>query len=1499
MLAIAGCAAGNRGDNDATGRHDGSADGLQTGDGSMHDGVSDGVSLDVVGSDADAQSGDASGDADSGNGEICGDGLDNNGNTYVDEGCPCLPGETERCFPGNPHVAGIGICTFGTQTCMGMGEFGSWGRCVGATPPGPETCDGIDNDCDGVVDNGCNCMAGTARNCYDGPPATRLQGVCHDGTEMCVAGAGGIGSSWTTSCAGELLPSMEICDGIDNNCDGTVDEGCSCEMGMSRTCYGGPAGTTGVGICHSGMQSCAVSGGMATWGTCAGQQTPQIEVCDGIDNDCNGVIDDGCHCHVGDMRTCYDGGGATRSVGLCHDGTQRCIAGAAGVGSDWGMCGGEVVPSAEICDGLDNNCDGTVDEGCGCTSGMTRGCYDGPAGTSGVGACRDGLQMCSVASGAATWSACAGEVVPTTEICGNGIDDDCNGVVDESCACAVGTSRLCYDGATGTSGVGVCHNGMQTCTLVGTMAAWGLCAAEVVPASSEICGNGLDDNCNGMTDEGCTCGSGTMQACYDGPVGTLGVGICTGGNQTCVVSGGTAAWGACGGETTPATELCDGIDNNCNGTTDEGCVCHAGDVQSCYDGAAGTNGVGLCHGGSQPCVIAAGLASWGACAGELVPGVEICNGTDDNCNGIIDEGCACRSGDAQACYDGAPGTSGVGICHGGTQACVVAGGTASWGSCAGEVMPGTETCDGLDNNCNGTVDEGCGCVAGTSRACYDGGAGTSGVGVCHGGTQTCTGSSGSTAWGTCAGELTPVMEICDGIDNNCNGTVDEGCACVGGAMRPCYGGPSGTAAVGICHQGSQSCIVASGIASWSMCSGEQDPLAEVCDGVDNNCNGVVDEGCLCTPSSSAPCYDGPAGTSGVGVCRAGTDVCNASGSGYSACTGETLPATEVCNGADDNCNGVVDEGCACMSGSTQACYDGPAGTVGVGICHAGSQTCAASGGGTAWGACSGETVPAAEVCGNGIDDNCNGAIDEGCVCAPGSSASCYAGPAGTAGVGICHAGTHTCNPGGTAYGPCMGEQDPQTEICDGLDNNCNAIIDETCTCIGGSIRSCYTGPGSTAGVGACRAGTQTCNVTGGVASWGSCMGEIDPAPAEVCINGIDDNCNGTVDEGCVCAPGTSTSCYTGPTGTRNVGVCRSGTATCNAAGTAYGACTGQVVPGASEVCGNGLDDNCNGAIDEGCVCAPGATASCYGGPAGTAGVGICRLGSHTCNAGGTGYGACGGEVDPQVEVCGDGIDQDCNGSDLPCGPVVTCPAPQSVPAGTTATMTATVSGGTPPLTYNWVVVSGPTPYTLGSSTSTTATLNSTIVGVYSLQFTATDSMGRTGSCTTQVTMAPHGLRIELRWDSLGDMDLHLINPSATSWFTAPNDCYFADRTPEWDVIGFLPDNPGLDIDNTTSLGPENIRIDQPVIGEVYTIGVHYWASNGGPSPENNHVAIYCGDTSTTPVTTLTRAINGVNGGSSTTNDFWRVATVQFTTASTCIVTPLATVISSTAAHAGR
>lgn len=135
----------------------------------------------------------------------------------------------------------------------------------------------------------------------------------------------------------------EICDGLDNNCDGRVDED------LSRAC---------TSECGSGHQTCEAG----VWLECDAP-LPELEICDGIDNDCDSVIDPGCECTDGETRPCGS------DIGECSEGLQSCEDG------EWGECDGMVGAGDEICDGLDNDCDGTADDDAECADGEE--CVDG------------------------------------------------------------------------------------------------------------------------------------------------------------------------------------------------------------------------------------------------------------------------------------------------------------------------------------------------------------------------------------------------------------------------------------------------------------------------------------------------------------------------------------------------------------------------------------------------------------------------------------------------------------------------------------------------------------------------------------------------------------------------------------------------------------------------------------------------------------------------------------------------------------------------------------------------------------------------------------------------------------------------------------------------------------------------------------------------------------------------------------------------------------------
>lgn len=200
------------------------------------------------------------------------------------------------------------------------------------------------------------------------------------------------------------------------------------------------------------------------------------------------------------------------------------------------------------------------------------------------------------------------------------------------CTCQNNAQRTCYTGASSTQGVGECKSGMQLCS----KGDWQECLNQVLP-SKEVCGDGKDNDCNGVVDDGCTtsCKDGDTRSCYTGPPTTLQKGMCRSGKQLCQ----SGRWGACTNEQLPQKEVCDdGKDNDCDGKVDEGCSseCVDGATRACYSGAPNTKDVGSCRAGKQTC----SAGQWGACQGEILPQKDVCEDNKDNdCDGQVDEDC--------------------------------------------------------------------------------------------------------------------------------------------------------------------------------------------------------------------------------------------------------------------------------------------------------------------------------------------------------------------------------------------------------------------------------------------------------------------------------------------------------------------------------------------------------------------------------------------------------------------------------------------------------------------------------------------------------------------------------------------------------------------------------------------------------------------------------------------------------------------------------------------
>ncbi len=586
--------------------------------------------------------------------------------------------------------------------------------------------------------------------------------------------------------------------------------------------------------------------GVMTCGDDCNDSRPNIhpglaEVCDGLDNDCNGMLDEGV------QRTFHpdrDGDGFGDGAGA----TMMGCSPPAGYSEMVGDCDDTVAsvhPGAvEACDAamVDENCDGTANPAsiCMCSGDITRAC-------SLPGACAAGTQRCVSGS----WGSCT--IVPVAEVC-NGVDDNCDGTVDEAltvtcypdgdndgyASSGAVSLRSCPDASRGA--FGGCPSNQTNRPPLGIDIDCNDTSAAIHPGAAEIC-NGADENCNGMIDEGV---STTFYRDADGD----GFGVAAMTVVACSAPPGYVSTGTDCDDTSPArnpaaSEICDGIDNNCNGSVDEGVATSSYYPDCDHDGfGAAVAPIVSCSMPTAPpgCPSVSMWVTNGTDCNDANatahPGaVEICDAAsvDENCNGAANEGCSCVVGMVRACIA-------QGVCAGGNQSCVAGG----WGACS--IGPTTEICNGLDDNCNGTVDEGLRvtCYADADNDGYAATGATTmpvcpvptrpSVGGCPVGLTNRAPTSGSVDCNDTSAAIHPgAAELCDAamVDENCDGIANPSalCACSGSSTRSCP-------LPGVCAAGLQTC--SSG--AWGACS--ISPTTEICNGVDDNCNGLVDDACI-------------------------------------------------------------------------------------------------------------------------------------------------------------------------------------------------------------------------------------------------------------------------------------------------------------------------------------------------------------------------------------------------------------------------------------------------------------------------------------------------------------------------------------------------------------------------------------------------------------------------------------------------------------------------------
>lgn len=729
-----------------------------------------------------------------------------------------------------------------------------------------------------------------------------------------------------------------------------------------------------------GTRKCA-PGGL----TACTAKTPAAETCDKTDEDCDGSTDEagaaGCKDYWLDADG--DGSGATPSSG----GKKQCLCSAlapytAATATDCSDTDKAVKPSAlEVCNDIDDDCDGKIDEGCDTDGdgwcavqavivGKPKVCFNG------LGDCADDQ---------------AGAYPGAKETCGNKVDDDCNGQADTE-EDATGCSALWFDGD--KDGFGK-DDPKCLCGPAGSFTATksGDCLdndPKANPAAAEVCGNGKDDDCDAAQDEPDSAGCVNFWEDKDSDGYGTGAAKCL-----CAPDANFTVKkdGDCDDQAPKAnpgmTESCNAMDDDCDGKTDElgafGCTLYYADLDKDTYGDPKDSAC-LCKASEVHSATVAGDCN------DKEPGVspkgkEICDNIDNNCNNIADEvgaeGCSVFFADLDGDGAGDPAQK---ACLCGKSAPYTSDNSKDCDDKDAKVFAGqTETCNSIDDNCNAQIDEEN--ATGCSKFWSDNDGDSFGVS----GATKCL-CAPTKPWsavkeGDCNDNLSAVYpgaaEICNNFDDNCDTQIDEanakGCTNLYfDADKDGYGDLEQSPQC-LCKAAGQYTATQGGDCS----DGDKTayPSAkELCDKKDTNCNGVADDinalGCTAYffdndldgygLLSKTQCQCGPLpgyGTTQPGDCNDTNKNINPS-------------VTELCNGLDDNCNGVTDsDASAAKKFYADADNDGFGTGGGQMLCSANSTYEVPIAGD-----CNdndpGINPSKTETC-NGKDDNCDAGVDNG------------------------------------------------------------------------------------------------------------------------------------------------------------------------------------------------------------------------------------------------------------------------------------------------------------------------------------------------------------------------------------------------------------------------------------------------------------------------------------------------------------------------------------------